>query len=109
MKDIFNAITEVIDYCEQDKDNDVYVSISIVLNAFAYDLKPIINHIEKIETLRNKPLKIYLISVLVSFGVISGYRKFMNSTKYNLLLSYKLDEIIDIYVNEYHDLIKDLI
>jgi hypothetical protein len=101
MEKIFNTITQTIDYCQKDKENNIYTSLVVILNSFSYNLQPLI-YSKKLA----KDEKIFL---LVSFGEIRGFREFMIKTTWNNFLIGKLDEIVNIYVNEYHDLVIDLI
>ena len=101
MKTIFDKITETIDYCRKDKENNIYNSLVIILSSFSYYLEPLIY--------TQKLAKDEKISLLVSFGEIRGFREFMIKTTWNNFLIGKLDEIVNVYVNEYHDLVIDLI
>jgi len=101
MEKIFNTITETIEYCRKDKENNIYVSLVVILSGFSFHLEPLI-YSKKLE-------KDEKISLLISFGEIRGFREFMIKTTWNNFLIGKLDEIANIYVNEYHDLVIDLI
>jgi hypothetical protein len=101
MEKIFNTITETIEYCQKDDDNQIYVSLVVILGGFSFYLEPLVRT-KKL----SKDDKYFL---LVSFGQIKGFKQFMYKTNWNNFLIKKLDEIISIYANEYEDLIIDLI
>ena len=101
MEKIFNTITETIEYCQKDNENEIYISLVMILSRFSFCLEPLV-FTKKL----SKDDKYFL---LVSFGQVKGFKQFMNKTTWNKFLIDKLDEIISIYANEYEDLIIDLL